>query len=84
MFIISKTIKGQEYLYSNKFTILCNSKKQADKLAEHLNLHNEDSMGDFKLKDNEIWYTYEIDQYDTPPRYKLSCTKNKISIKEIW
>ena len=82
MYIISKTIKGKEFVYSTRYSILCSSKKQAEKLAEHLNTHNEDTQGDFKLKDNEIWYVYEIDKYDTPPHYKLSTTRGKIAIKE--
>ena len=82
MYIISKAIKGKEFIYSTKYSILCSNKKQAEKLAEHLNTHNEDTQGGFKLKDNEIWYVYEIDKYDTPPRYKLSTTRGKISIKE--
>lgn len=84
MFIISKTIKGKEYIYSTKYTILCKDKKQADKLANFLNDNNDNSLGDFKLKDNEKWYTYEIYDYDMPPRYILSTTKNKITIKEYF
>lgn len=84
MFIISKTIKGQEFLYSNKYSILCKSKDQANRLASFLNKNNNSTINDFKLKDNEIWYTYEIDKYDNMPRYKLKCTKNKISIVENW
>lgn len=84
MFIISKTTKGQEYLYSTKYSILCRNKKQAEKLAEHLNTHNEDTIGDFKLKNNEIWFTYEIDEYDNIPRYKLVSTENKIAIVENY
>lgn len=80
MNIISKTIKGKEFLYSKNYTILCNSEKQAKKLAEHLNNNNDSAVGDFKLKDNEIWYDYEIDKYDNAPIYKLKTTKNKISI----
>lgn len=84
MYIISKTQKGREYLYSTEHSILCNSEKQAKMLAEHLNNHNETAMGDFKLKENEIWYVYQIDKYSTPPRYKISTTKGKISIKEYY
>ena len=82
MFIISKTIKGKEYVYSTKHSILCKSKEQARKLAEFMNNNNNSAIGDFKLKENEIWYVYEIDKYDTPPRYKIGTTKGKISIKE--
>lgn len=82
MFIISKSIKGKEFLYSTKYSILCSSEKQAKQLAQHLNDNNETSRGDFKLKDNEVWYVHEIDKYDTPPHYKLCSTKGKISIKE--
>lgn len=84
MFIISKTIKGQEYVYSKEFSILCNNEKQANTLASFLNNHNNTAIDKFKLKENEMWYTYEIDKYDTEPRYKLSCVRGKISIKEIW
>ena len=84
MFIISKTIKGKEYLYSNKHSILCKNEKQAQQLASFLNNNNNDTIGDFKLKDNELYYVYEIDQYDTQPRYKLKSTKNKISIVENY
>ena len=82
MFIISKTIIGKEYIYSTKFSILCKDKKQADKLATFLNKNNDNSIGDFKLKENEKWYTYEIDNYDIPPRYVLSTTRGKITLKE--
>ena len=84
MYIISKTIKGKEYIYWKKYSILCNSKKQAEKLAEHLNNHNEDTNGDFKLKDDEYYKVYEIDNYDPIPRYKLKSTKNKITLVENY
>ena len=82
MIIISKTIKGKEFMYSNKYSILCNNQKQAQALAKFLNEHNDTTIDDFKLKDNELWYVYEIDNYDTIPRYKISQTKGKISIKK--
>ena len=84
MYIISKTIKGQEYLYSNKYSILCKSEKQAIQLANHLNEHNDNTIGDFKLKDNETWHVYKIDKYDSEPRYKICSTNEKISIKENY
>lgn len=83
MFIISKTIKGKEFIYSTKYSILCKSKKQAKQLADFLNKNNEDTIGNFKLKENETWWVYEIDKYDAPPRYRLSTTKNKIKIVEL-
>lgn len=82
MYIISKTIKGQEFIYSKKHTILCKSRKQAETLAKYLNEHNDTSIGEFKLKDNEKWHTYFIDKYDPEPIYKVGTTKGKISIKE--
>ena len=87
MFIVSKAIKNVlfSYLYYNgKFSILCKSEKQAEQLAKFLNERNDTANGDFKLKDNELWYVYEIDKYDTAPRYKISQTKGKISIKENY
>lgn len=84
MFIISKTIKGKEFIYSNKYSILCFGKEQAEKLASFMNTHNDNTINDFKLKDNETWFSYEIDQYDTPPRYRLKTTRNKISVVENY
>jgi len=84
MFIISKTIKGKEFVYSNKYSILCKNEKQARDLARFMNDNNETAIGDFKLNNGEIWHVYEIDQYDAVPRYKISITKNKISIKENY
>ena len=54
MYIISKALKGKEFLYSTKYTILCKSEIQANKLAKFLNEHNDTALGIFKLKDNEI------------------------------
>ena len=82
MFIISKTIKGKEYIYSKQHSVLCKNKAEAEKLADFMNSNNENAIGDFKLKDGEVWYVYEIDKYDTPPRYELSNTRGKISIRE--
>jgi hypothetical protein len=84
MFIVSKTIKGKEFIYSSKHSILCKNKEQAKKLATFMNEHNESALGIFKLEKNEIWYVYEIDKYDTQARYKLKNTKNKISIVENY
>lgn len=80
MFIISKTIKGKEFVYSKAFMIACSSDTQAQTLAKHLNENNENTLGTFKLKDNETWFVYEIDKYDTEPRYKVKTTRGKISL----
>ena len=79
-YIVAKTLKGKEFVYSNNYSILCNSKKEAEILARHLNEHNDSAVDDFKLKDNEIWYTYKIDNYSSVPKYKLINTKGKISV----
>lgn len=84
MFIISKTIRGKEFLYSKRHSILCKNEKQAKELRDFLNSHNDTSLGDFKLKENEIYHVYEIDKYDTIPMYRLKSTKNKISIVENY
>ena len=83
MFIIAKTIKGQEYIHSKVYAFECNNKKQAVTIAEFLNNNNDNSKGDWKLKDNEIWRLYEIDNYDTQPFYKIKSVKGKISIIRI-
>ena len=80
MFIVAKTIKGKEFIYSNNFSILCKNETEAKKLAEHLNNNNESANEKWKLKDNEIWYVYEIDNYSAIPTFKLKSTKNSIKI----
>ena len=80
MFIIAKTLKGKEFIYNNSTAILCKTKKQAEQVAEHLNTHNDTTMGIFKLKDNEIYFVYKIDQYDKTPPYRLKGTTNSIKI----
>lgn len=84
MYIISKTIKGKEYIYSNKHSILCRSREEALKLSSFLNKNNNDTIGDFKLKEDEYYKLYEIDEYDPIPRYKLKSTKNKITLVENY
>lgn len=82
MFYVSKAIKNKEFLHSKQFSILCNSKKQAEKLAEHLNKNNETCLiNSWKLKDNEIWHVYEDgDWYSEYIPFKLKSTKGKISV----
>lgn len=82
MFYVSKAIKGKEFLHSREFSILCNSKKQAEKLAEYLNKNNETCLIDsWKLKDTEVWFVYEHgDWYSDYIPYKLKSTRGKISI----
>ena len=79
--IISKAVKGQEFLYSKSFMMLCKNKKEADLIAQHLNENNEFTMGMFKLKEGETWHTYEIDDYDSVPQYKISQTKRGLIVK---
>lgn len=84
MFIIAKTQIGREYLYSNKTAVLCKSKEQAQKLAEHMNSNNTQATSEFKLKDGEKWFAYEIDKYSTQPPYKLKTTRGKITVTENY
>lgn len=84
MYIISKTIKGQEFIYSTKHSILCKNEKQARELANFMNKNDDTALDQFKLKEDELWFVYEIDMYDTPARYRLKSTKNKISIVENY
>lgn len=81
MYIIAKALKGKEFMYSKKSSILCKSKKQAEKLAEFMNLHNETTKEDWKLKDNETWWVYEIGNFEieTIP-YKIKKVNDKIVI----
>lgn len=80
MFIVAKTIKGKEYIYSNKYSILCKNEKEAQMLSKHLNDNNNTAIDTFKLKESECWHVYQIDEYDTQPTYKLKNTKGKITL----
>lgn len=81
LYITSKSIKGKEFIYSMKYSILCKNKEQADKLTKHLNEHNDTAIGEFKLKNNEVWYTHEVGDYEKNYiPFKLKSTKNKITI----
>lgn len=80
MFIIAKSLKNHEYLYSKNSMILCKNKKQAGILADFLNNHNISAIENWKLKNNEVWFVHEIDKYDSEPMYKIKETRGKISI----
>lgn len=80
MFIVAKTIKGKEFIYSNNYSILCKNEIQAKKLAKHLNENNDSAVENWKLKENELWFVYEIDNYSAIPTYRLRNTKNSIKI----
>lgn len=82
LYITSKSIKGHEYAYSMSYSILCKNKEQADKLTKHLNEHNDTAVGKFKLKENEVWFTHEVGDFEKNYiPYKLVNTKNKITIR---
>lgn len=81
-YCIAKSCKGKEFLYAKDTVILCRSKKQAELIAEFLNLNNNTSTGGFKLNENEIWHLHK----DIEPCYKVSrvCkTTGKIIVKYI-
>lgn len=81
LYITSKSIKGKEFWFSMDYSILCKDKEQADKLTKHLNNNNNTAIGKFKLKDNEIWFTHEVGDFEKSYiPYKLKSTKNKITI----
>lgn len=81
IYFISKAVKGKEFLYSKKFTILCKTKKQAKQLADYLNENDKTTLGDWKLKDGETWHPYEDgDWYKDYILYKLKSTRGKIAI----
>ena len=81
LYITSKSIKEHEYIFSMNYAILCKNKEQADKLTDFLNKHNNTAIGEFKLKNNEVWYTHEVGDYEINYiPFKLKSTKNKITI----
>ena len=81
MYIVAKTIKNKEFIYNNSTSIKCASLKMAQVLADHLNKHNEQSVGTFKLNEGEIWHFYEVGNWENP-RYKLAKIRGKISVVE--
>lgn len=74
---IAKSCIGREFLYNRNSVIYCGSKKRATEFADFLNSQNETTIGEFKLKDGEIWYVHQ----DIEPVYKISKRKNGISVK---
>lgn len=74
---IAKSVKGREFLYDRNSVIYCGNKKRATEIADFLNSHDEFSLGEFKLKDGEIWYVHS----GIMPVYTLSRRKNKISVQ---
>lgn len=81
MYIVAKTKKEYCFIYSNKTAILCKNKAQAEQLAKFLNENNENTThNDFKLKNDELFFVYEIDKYSKQPLYRLKSTKNCIKL----
>lgn len=78
MFFISKSKKGSEFMYMKEFTIACNSKKQAEKLADYLNENDNTTIGIWKLEDDQTWYVHE-DGYIIP-LWKLKRRNGKIVV----
>ena len=80
MWIVAKCKKECNFVYSNATSILCKTKKEAYKLAEHLNTHRETTAKDFQIKDDEMWDVYDIGIYDKQPAYRLRSTVGKITV----
>lgn len=80
IFIVAKTTRGNEFIHSREYSILCKNEKQARELSIHLNQNNEKNINGWKLKENEIYHVYQIDNFDFQPMYKLKNVKNKISL----
>ena len=57
MTILARSVKGNEYLYAIRSAHKV-SKAKAKMIADALNRIQ------YKIKDNEVWYVHEIDQYD--------------------
>jgi hypothetical protein len=82
LYITSKSIKGKEFIYSMQYSILCKNKEQADKLTKHLNNNDKTASEKFKLKDNEVWFTHEVGDYEKNYiPFRLKSTKNKITLE---
>lgn len=64
MKIVAITKKGIEYVYSAR-TAHFVSERSANKICEVLNEYR------FKIKGDEIWYVYDVDQYDMAYDYAM-------------
>jgi len=71
IYFISKAKKGHEYLYMREFTIKCKTKKEAEKLAAHLNENDKTSLGVWKLGEGQTWHAYEEADWAICPLWKL-------------
>lgn len=77
--VIAKSIKGQEYLYSQN-DIFIVSKASAKLAAETLNKNN------WNLKDNQTWFVYELSDYELEWLVpgKIVKRKDRFVIYERW
>ena len=75
MTILAISAKGQEYLYRAS-TAHKVSKAKAKMIADALNRIQ------YKIKDNEVWFIHEVDQYDSAYVFaegqKFTTYKNKL------
>ncbi len=79
MAFISKSPKGKEFLFSRQYTIACKTRKQAEQLANYLNENDKNSIGNWKLNDNETWSVHD-DMYGIEPLFKVRRKNGNISI----
>lgn len=77
MYIIAKSIKGQEFFY-NLDSAHKVSKNASKKILKTLN--------DIKwtLKDNEVWFIHEVDRYDNAYYTDKKFTLRKGVLKEKY
>lgn len=58
MTILAKAVDGKEFLYNGRSAHFV-SERNADKICKMLNELK------YLLNDGEVWWKYEVDQYDT-------------------
>lgn len=62
MYVLAKSVKGQEYLYSASSAHAV-AKKSMNKICSTLNEIR------YSLKDTEVWHIHEVSEYDTAYDY---------------
>lgn len=65
MIIIAKAVRGQEFMYSARSAHKV-SKASGQKIADCLNENR------YKIDDNQVWWVYEIDEYDSAYDYAIN------------
>ena len=78
MTVLAITKAGSEYLY-NARTAHKVSKRSAERICKIVN------DCEYRIKDGEIWHTYEVDEYDAASDYaETQCFTIRNGLVKAW